>query len=209
VIDHQGGVLIQPKYDVLQLIENGNILLVKQSKFGVHITTSGKTLLPKYDVRPLIINDSMIVVSESDEYLLVDPNGEKLNSTSYKQVIKINSSVMAYVLDETWTVHYLPTDSVLSQDIESIELYGSKYQTYCLIEKNNRVGIMSIENLVFLSPVYNKIENIGSTDEVLFKAEMFIPEAGTYLAVFYDYDHNVLQKLLVDQSDYDKFFCLN
>jgi tetratricopeptide (TPR) repeat protein len=208
VINKSGQVIIDTNYEAIAFGNNENILLVRNEKFGNYNLMQQQVIATKYSSKPILINDSLLAVETNGSYFLLDEKGEKITNQVYEEVKRINDKTIGIRVEDKWSIKDVVSDSILVADLDDLIKVEKGNNTFFRLTKDNRYGIFSTKYGEILHPVFDNIRDIGVQSN-LFKTELFLPEAEAFLAVFYDQQGNILKKQLVDQLEYDKFFCLN
>jgi hypothetical protein len=205
--DTSGQILLKPQYDAIANYHNGFVSMLNQKKFGLFNMHLDLLVTPRYDRLINAYNKNFLLVHEKDGYGLIDLNRVKVTETDFEEILYWNDTSMLARRDGFWHIFDLKNGVFLLKDILRFEFLKNEAEKIIIYNKDDHFGVAGNEKGILINHTFNDIVNLGTTDDPVFFAEKYIPEAEFYVVIYYDRSGRILRKQVFDEKEYDKIYC--
>lgn len=212
VIDEQGQVVFETKYEIIDSYSNGVVKFKKngESSYG-YLDQKGKVVIEPVYLEAGVFRDGKALVTIAEgEQALIDLNGKVLKRYGFAQVGGITEGLIKYVDKETqkWGFASLDGNEVIAPAFvyadDFIDGKAIVWVDYC------DFGLIDREGKYVLEPKYTNIETLGAGKYAVSHGDMFssffTPKAlfnqqGKQLTEFLYYDPGQCQNGYVSVCD--------
>ena len=177
VIDVQGNVIIEPKYDYIEYLPNSGDFLVKSNnKVGIISTKRETKIQILYDSLELIDSDSgLYLVKKDNKYGIIDSKGNIKIYIEYDKIgvdntkFEQNSIKNKYILDNGM-IPVQKGEKWGAFDKNGNQVLGFDYDSFGYIASNNRdaINLLIIPNYnILVARQNNKYALINSSGDII------------------------------------------
>ncbi len=207
LLDTEGNTLLKPNFDGIANYNDGSLTVLNNGVLGLYNLSKGVNIPPEYDRSLRYYNDSLIIAHKDGKIGLITGDNKEFLPVKYSNISYFNDSV-AWVMDSSrWHLMNIYSGDVILQNVTSFEPSPDSGIDYTKFTTTKGKGILNSNNGMIINGTFTEIRNIGTLENPVFYAELFVNEALLYVVIIYNARGKILFRSAYTEEEYVKVIC--
>lgn len=148
IIDDEGNVIIDFKYNVIQLIDGYNVIQLLDDNNNTEILNSKLDSIIKAKSVNIYMNDKYLKIQSENDIQYLDSNGNKIENTN----IFTNNKLFAFKEKSKWGFKNKEGNTIVEPKYELVTEFNE--YGFAGIKSNGRWGVINQEGTIIKEPTY-------------------------------------------------------
>ncbi len=208
VVDSSGQVLLKSTYDAIGNYQDGNFATLQKSRFGLYNPYLNIQIPPQYSVALRPYSDSLLLASKNKRWGIIDRQNNPLLPFEWEELQYWSDSVALARKDKQWQLINIKSGEALFTPFRDYQLITQSPEgSLAIIYTENGYGVLSSEYGQLVEPVFNVIENLGTSNNPLFYAEKKIEGADLYEVMYINREGETIFKESYSRQEWLRLLC--
>ena len=206
--DQSGELLLRTIYDGIGNYNNGYVSLLRNRRFGIYNQIKNVNISPGYEALLKPYNDSLLLAAKRGKWGMIDLDNQKVMDFKYKKIEYWTDSTALVQNDENkWQIAEFDGEVIYDNIYDYSWIKNDASEKVIQINIDAKYGVISNRKGEVISPTFNDIVNIGTTEEPIYFTEKNIREAAFFVVIYYDNNGNILRREAFTADEYDRIYC--
>tara|TARA_B100001173_G_scaffold61334_1_gene51618 strand:+ start:13519 stop:16278 length:2760 start_codon:yes stop_codon:yes gene_type:complete len=207
IVDRQGKLILEKVYDGIRLIDDNNISLLKNEKFGVYNISNNKLIEPKYFNELEPYDSARYIAKDFFRFGIIDFNGNIILPFEYQSIQFWNSNSVILKKSDKYSIYNIETKNELIGNINKISLIKDNDEKVIKIETSSGMGVISNIKQEILSPIYDNIQIVNYLSSSFYIAKQLLNEANLLVNLYVDSNGKIIKNQALKIDEKNKLEC--
>lgn len=207
IVDRTGKLILEKVYDGIRLIDDNNISLLKDEKFGVYNISYQKLIEPKYFNELEPYDSAKYIAKDFFMYGIIDFNGNIILPFEYQSIQFWDSNSVILKKSDKYSIYNIENNNELISNINRISLIKDKDEKVIEIETSSGKGVISNIKQEILSPIYDNIQIVNYLSSSFYIAKQLLNEANLLVNLYVDSDGKIIKNQALKINEKNKLEC--
>jgi hypothetical protein len=209
LVDSKGKILLPVEFDAIGTVSGDLISLLRNKKFGAYMVSKGKLIKPGFEKNIAVYNNKLLFAYLKGFYGFMDWEGKPLSTFDFNEIRYWNDSTALVRKNFNWFVYDIKGKKFVEENIKNITMIRDmEDDKLAIVKQETSFGVMSSKDGFVIPATFNKVFNLGSSEQPLFFTEKHVEEADIYVVIYYDYAGRLLYRQVYEEEDaYSKILC--
>ena len=207
IVDRQGKLILEKVYDGIRLIDDNNISLLKNEKFGVYNISNNKLIEPKYFNELEPYDSARYIAKDFFRFGIIDFNGNIILPFEYQSIQFWNSNSVILKKSDKYSIYNIETKNELIGNINKISLIKDNDEKVIKIETSSGMGVVSNIKQEILSPIYDNIQIVNYLSSSFYIAKQLLNEANLLVNLYVDSNGKIIKNQALKIDEKNKLEC--
>ena len=207
IVDRQGKLILEKVYDGIRLIDDNNISLLKNEKFGVYNISNNKLIEPKYFNELEPYDSARYIAKDFFRFGIIDFNGNIILPFEYQSIQFWNSNSVILKKSDKYSIYNIETKNELIGNINKISLIKDNDEKVIKIETSSGMGVISNIKQEILSPIYDNIQIVNYLSSSFYIAKQLLNEANLLVNLYVDSNGKIIKNQALKIHEKNKLEC--
>ena len=203
IVDKTGKLILEKIYDGIRLIDDNNISLLKDEKFGVYNISYNKLIEPKYFNELEPYDSTRYIAKDFFMFGIINYNGDIIMPFEYQSIEYWDSKSVILKKSDKYSIYNIENGNPLIDEINKISLIKNNAEKVIEIETSTGKGVISNIKKEILSPIYDDIQIVNYLSSSFYIAKQLLNEANLLVNLYVDSDGKIIknQALKIDEKN--------
>ncbi len=203
IVDKTGKLILEKIYDGIRLIDDNNISLLKDEKFGVYNISYNKLIEPKYFNELEPYDSTRYIAKDFFMFGIINYNGDIIMPFEYQSIEYWDSKSVILKKSDKYSIYNIENGNPLIDEINKISLIKNNDEKVIEIETSTGKGVISNIKKEILSPIYDDIQIVNYLSSSFYIAKQLLNEANLLVNLYVDSDGKIIknQALKIDEKN--------
>ena len=207
IVDRKGKLILEKIYDGIRLIDNNNISLLKDEKFGVYNISNNKLIEPKYFNELEPYDSARYIAKDFFMFGVIDFNGNIILPFEYQSIQFWDSNSVILKKSDKYSIYNIETNNELIGNINKISKIKDNDEKVIEIETSSGKGVISNITQEILSPIYDNIQIVNYQSSSFYIAKQLLNEANLLVNLYVDSDGKIIKNQALKIDEKNKLEC--
>tara|TARA_B100001175_G_scaffold59598_1_gene48247 strand:+ start:6439 stop:9198 length:2760 start_codon:yes stop_codon:yes gene_type:complete len=207
IVDRQGKLILEKVYDGIRLIDDNNISLLKNEKFGVYNISNNKLIEPKYFNELEPYDSARYIAKDFFRFGIIDFNGNIILPFEYQSIQFWNSNSVILKKSDKYSIYNIENKNELIGNINKISLIKDNDEKVIKIETSSGMGVISNIKQEILSPIYDNIQIVNYLSSSFYIAKQLLNEANLLVNLYVDSNGKIIKNQALKIDEKNKLEC--
>ena len=207
IVDRTGKLILEKAYDGIRLIDDNNISLLKDEKFGVYNISDNKLIEPKYFGELEPYDSTKYIAKDFFMYGIIDLNGDVILPFEYQSIQFWDSSSVVLKKSDKYSIYNIERNNEIIGQIDKISLIKDNAEKVIEIETSTGKGVISNTTKEILSPIYDNIQIVNYQSSSFYIAKQLLNEANLLVNLYVDSNGKIIKNQALKINEENKLEC--
>lgn len=207
IVDRTGKLILEKAYDGIRLIDDNNISLLKDEKFGVYNISDNKLIEPKYFGELEPYDSTKYIAKDFFMYGIIDLNGDVILPFEYQSIQFWDSSSVVLKKSDKYSIYNIESNNEIIGQIDKISLIKDNAEKVIEIETSTGKGVISNTTKEILSPIYDNIQIVNYKSSSFYIAKQLLNEANLLVNLYVDSNGKIIKNQALKINEENKLEC--
>lgn len=203
-----GKLLLPQEYDAIGTVQDGNVSLLKGTKFGIYNCKKKKLIKPEYAKNIMPYTPHVLVAFKGRSLGFIRWDNKPMGEFEFSEVKYWTDSVALVKNKHNWMLYNLYSGKIVLDKIRKYSVIReSRDERLIIVQQENRFGVLSSRRGVVIPLNFSDIVNVGSAEDPLYFTEKHVEEASLFVVIYYSAEGKFIRKEVYEHDDYERIYC--